>query len=403
MKNIISFTKETIEKITPPELNRKEFKDSKIPELRLRVTSNGVKSYSVFKRVNGGSGKPVRITIGKFPSLSPSKAKVEAQKLIGLLAEGINPKERKAVNSLENIRLQEAFEWYLSSKSLKQNTLNDYHSLMRCQLSVLATKKLSRIKSEEISRLHSKCSESSKSRADYAFRLLRAIYNFISIESVGISGKSLFIENPVRIISGRKQWNNVSRKQGHIRKSELHLFAKALKEVREESTVTGESVCDALLFALLTGLRKSEVLNIKWTDINLAGRYFTVRDTKNGNPLELPLTSYLENILEFRKISLLTDYVFSAENTFGQVRTPWKVVQKLKTLSRIDCDFHDLRRTFATTAEHLDVGTYKLKRLMNHRTNRNDVTAGYVILTAETLRSTAEKIQLELIENMSVN
>jgi hypothetical protein len=34
-----------------------------------------------------------------------------------------------------------------------------------------------------------------------------------------------------------------------------------------------------------------------------------------------------------------------------------------------------------------------LKRLMNHSTGRDDVTAGYTILTAETLRQSAEKIQ----------
>lgn len=60
---------------------------------------------------------------------------------------------------------------------------------------------------------------------------------------------------------------------------------------------------------------------------------------------------------------------------------------------RTHCDFHDLRRTFATTAEFLDVGSYKLKRVMNHSTGRDDVTAGYIILTAETLRQSVEKIQ----------
>jgi hypothetical protein len=62
-----------------------------------------------------------------------------------------------------------------------------------------------------------------------------------------------------------------------------------------------------------------------------------------------------------------------------------------------DCNFHDLRRTFATTTEHLDVGHYKLKRLMNHVSDRNDVTAGYTVLTAETLRSSAIKIQKKLL------
>ena len=124
---------------------------------------------------------------------------------------------------------------------------------------------------------------------------------------------------------------------------------------------------------------------------------FPVLETKNGSDLELPITEYLENIFDCRETCFKTEYVFSAENFHGQVRTPRKIVQKVKAISGTSCDFHDLRRTFATTAEHLDVGTYKLKRLMNHATNRNDVTAGYVILTAETLKKSAERIQEQLI------
>jgi hypothetical protein len=66
-----NFTKQAIEDLSSPE-SRVEYRDEKIPELRLRVTPTGVKSFSVYKRVSGGS--PVRITLGKFPSLSPVQA-----------------------------------------------------------------------------------------------------------------------------------------------------------------------------------------------------------------------------------------------------------------------------------------------------------------------------------------
>jgi integrase len=403
MTNIVNFTRHTIEEIPIPAKNRIEYRDKKIPELCLRVTPKGVKSYSVLKRVNGGTRKLVRVTIGKYPALSPSQARQLASKTLGHLATGVNPREKLEHARLSNITLEQAFNTYIASKKLKPNTLNDYHSLMRCHLSYLANKKLRLITSTDISRLHTHCSKTSKARADYAFRLLSAIYNFVNMESFLTDGRPIFLENPVKVISGRKQWNKVGRKQGHIRKSELARFAQALKVIRENETETGQSVCDAMLFALLTGLRKMEILNLKWNDINRKGRYFTVLDTKNGSNLELPITEYIANILDCRRTCLKTDYVFSAENSYGQIRTPRKIVQKVKKLSNTSCDFHDLRRTFATTAEHLDVGTYKLKRLMNHATNRNDVTAGYVILTSETLMNPAERIQIEIIENLQMD
>lgn len=46
---------------------------------------------------------------------------------------------------------------------------------------------------------------------------------------------------------------------------------------------------------------------------------------------------------------------------------------------------HDLRRTFITIAESLDIPAYALKRLLNHKMS-GDVTAGYIILDVERLR-----------------
>ena len=52
---------------------------------------------------------------------------------------------------------------------------------------------------------------------------------------------------------------------------------------------------------------------------------------------------------------------------------------------------HDLRRTFATVAESLDIPAYALKRLLNHA-NGTDVTAGYIVANVERLREPMQKI-----------
>ena len=52
---------------------------------------------------------------------------------------------------------------------------------------------------------------------------------------------------------------------------------------------------------------------------------------------------------------------------------------------------HDLRRTFITAAERLDIPAYALKRLMNHK-DPNDVTDGYIIFDVERLRGPMQKI-----------
>lgn len=396
MERQFNFTKQAIEDLPLPD-TRIEYRDEKIPELRLRVTVTGVKSFSVFKRVSGGS--PVRITLGKYPGLSPVRARTLALKHLADLCDGVNPNEQRRVEAMSTVTLGEAFEGYKLSRKLKVSTLRGYEGVVSNHLKKLVDKSLKDIDRRVVADIHAGIA--SKAQADLTMRVLRAIFNFAKYEYCRQDGSSIFLENPVEILSHRKQWNNVRRRQTHLRPGELAVFYKALQEVRQQETPTGQSICDAMLFALLTGLRRGEIFGLKWADVNLRAAIFTVYDTKNGLPLELPITKHIDELFRTQKGRIPSEFVFAAENEYGQVREPKKVVAKVKGRSATHCDFHDLRRTFATTAEHLDVGSYKLKRLMNHSTGRDDVTAGYIILTAETLRQSAEKIQNHFVQRMA--
>lgn len=59
--------------------------------------------------------------------------------------------------------------------------------------------------------------------------------------------------------------------------------------------------------------------------------------------------------------------------------------------SQVTFTLHDLRRTFITVAESLDISAYSVKRLVNHKMS-NDVTAGYIITDVERLRVPMQKI-----------
>ncbi len=60
-------------------------------------------------------------------------------------------------------------------------------------------------------------------------------------------------------------------------------------------------VADYLLFLLFTGLRRQEAATLKWFDIDLNDRSFTLTNTKNREPLTLPLTNYVYDLLQSRK------------------------------------------------------------------------------------------------------
>lgn len=52
---------------------------------------------------------------------------------------------------------------------------------------------------------------------------------------------------------------------------------------------------------------------------------------------------------------------------------------------------HDLRRTFITIAESLDISSYSVKALVGYSTGR-DVTAGYIVVDVERLRPAMQRI-----------
>ena len=64
---------------------------------------------------------------------------------------------------------------------------------------------------------------------------------------------------------------------------------------------------------------------------------------------------------------------------------------KVTKASGIAFTLHDLRRTFVTIAEGLDIPAYALKRLLNHKGGA-EVTAGYIIVDTERLREPMQRI-----------
>ena len=74
-----------------------------------------------------------------------------------------------------------------------------------------------------------------------------------------------------------------------------------------------------------------------------------------------------------------------------------KFYARVTKASGIRFTLHDLRRTFVTIAESLDIPHYALKRLLNHRTD-SDVTGGYIVIDVERLRAPVERVAQRILE-----
>ena len=181
-----------------------------------------------------------------------------------------------------------------------------------------------------------------------------------------------------------------------IKPSQLAPWFAAVEELRGDparlgvTDTQGALVADYLVLLLLTGLRRSEGAQLKWADVDFAEKTLTVRETKNGDDHVLPLSDHLEELLLRRKAISDGDFVFPGTGAKGYIQEPRPQMAKITTRSGVQFRLHDLRRTFATVAESLDITHYALKRLLNHRSQ--DITASYVIANVDRLRKPMQSV-----------
>lgn len=102
-----------------------------------------------------------------------------------------------------------------------------------------------------------------------------------------------------------------------------------------------------VIFALHTGLRRGELFNLKWDDIDFERRTLLVQESKSGKKRYVPLNVTAMNLL--KTLDMGTDYVFPSPVTGGQRKEIKRTFGRAKRETKIDnLRFHDLRHTAAT-------------------------------------------------------
>jgi integrase len=229
--------------------------------------------------------------------------------------------------------------------------------------------------------------------ADGAMRVLRAVINFAQFHYEDENGTPLLPDNPVRRLSQTRTWNRVKRRTTYIKPDQIKpWFTEVLKLKADPDDHEAHTVSDWLQLLILTGLRRSEGLQLRWRDVDLANLWLVLRDTKNKEDHTLPLSDHLHQLLKVRrKANPDGEFVFPSYGKDGYMVDPRKPLERVIHASGVPFTPHDLRRTFITVAESLDIPAYALKRLLNHKM-RQDVTAGYIITDVERLRGPMQKI-----------
>lgn len=426
------FTKAKLESLPSAEGGQVEYGDTVVNGLRLRVGISGAKSFCISRKRNG---KFIRATLGRFPDLTIDNARAKALELLGDVATtGRNPNVEKRINEKALVTLTDVLETYIKSRDerLSSDTAKQYRSILQNFSGDWMKQPIASISRERVETRHKAVTDGSvwfgadkstlragvgtgsKAQADLWARVLRAIYRFAHDHYRDDEGKTLLPDPPTMVLSTKRKWHGTVRKTERIRTNELGRWFSALSSVRDIAEQGRDdiaaAVCDAVEMAIFTGLRKSEILELSWDRVNLGGRYFWIDTTKNGDPLELPITETLLKLFRRRAKLKAADGLLVFPGDRGVIKEYRHIIDRIcaatvpdpnpDLLKPIPFKWHDGRRTFGTVAELVGVGNYILKRLLNHRTMRSaDVTQGYLHFSADELMEPASRIERAILEH----
>jgi len=398
--NRLNFTKAALETLPPaPSGKRAYYNDSQVRGLQLMVTDRGVKTFYLYRR---NAGRPLRYRIGRFPDLSVENARKKADATRGRAAMGedLRAEDRRA--AALQVTLGQAFEAYRKARSsLKPKTLYDYGRMLEVAFGDWQGRPVVKITKDLVATRHQKLTaKHGPGYADNCMRFLRAVINFAQYAYEDPEGRPLLPDNPVRRLSHTRAWNRPKRRSSYIKPDQLKPWFETVLALKADPDNTEwVAVSDWLQLTILTGLRRTEGLSLRWDDVDLVNRTLTLHDTKNHEDHVLPLTDYLLELLQERAAhrqpdpdtGQLPEYVFASYGRRGHLHDPRKPLAQVVKASGVEFIPHDLRRTFITIAEGLDIPAYALKRLLNHKM-RQDVTAGYIVTDVERLRRPMQQI-----------
>jgi integrase len=355
-----------------------EVASDKYPGLRCRVRSGGTKAIVVAKKIDGGRFK--RVTLCKVGEKTLADVVTDYHQTMNDISQGniggtIKPSK---------ITLREAMKAYIKDTHLAPRTVENYNSVIDVYLVDWADQPLISITPEKVKARFDQITNreitngkgqkrGGPSAANTTMKVIRALFNFMQEEAPLVNGMPTFPPSPTLKLNpskGRRKkkssWNEERPREGRIELDSLSAWWAATEALEGDYRGDGELGRDYLQFLLLTGMRRNEATQLEWSDVTK--KQLTVRNTKNGNPLVLPITPALKEILDRRKG---TDKPFP-------VTEPRRFMRRVAEQSGVEFTLHDLRRTFAGYAEHYcELPEKIISVLLNHTTDKT-ITSRYI-------------------------
>ena len=167
--------------------------------------------------------------------------------------------------------------------------------------------------------------------------------------------------NPCRKVTKPKE------SRGRVRFLDESERGRLLEACRQS---TSTMLYPIVVLALMTGMRRGEIMGLRWQDVDLDDACLTLHQTKNGERRVIPLVGRALQLLQERRAGRLDDaeLVFPGRSLRRalEFRRPW--LRALERAAIYDFRFHDLRHTAASYLAMQGCTTLDIAELLGHKT-----------------------------------
>lgn len=340
--------------------------DDEIPGLALRVYPSGEKSYMLTYHLRG---RRRRIVIGKHPVMMLAQARRRAIEILSSVIRGQDPKPET------DVTLEKLCEMYLkrharAKKSSFRQDENRIDLYLRPHLGSLILGDISRVR---VGILHSQIGETAPIQANRVLALISKIWE---------CGRAWgFIEesapNPCR---GIEKFPEATR-EIYVSRDKMPALISAIEQDHDPW------VRAAIWLFLLTGLRKTELLSLRWSQIQRDPPEIILPHPKQKNPHRVPLVATALMILDGlpREVG---PWVFPGKGKghLVDLKRPWARIRAACEMP--DLRLHDLRRTVGTWLAQQNVSLHIIGSVLGHK--QSSTTEIYARLSTDERRAALE-------------
>lgn len=352
MEQQLNFTKAGLDSLPLPEKGKRAlYYDTKMPHLAVRVSDTGNKSFLVYRWVEG---RALKRTLGRYPTMTIEQARRQAESYNAQLSNGTDPLDEKR-EQREEPTLQEVFGLYIEDYAKHHcKTWKAMVDFFRLYLAHLGSRRISSITHVEVQRLHSRLgTDSGQTTANRAVELLKAVIN---------KGKKWGLVDCNNPCCGIEKYK-LKPRQRFLESEELPRLLQAIEAEPDET------IRDFIWILLSTGVRKTNVLEMRWDQLDLPNAIWTIPDTKNGTSQTILLTEREVEILN-RRHSGKRDFqwVFAGKGACGHLVDPKKGWQRILDRAKIDdLHIHDLRRSLGSYMAMTGASLSVIGNVLNHK------------------------------------